>query len=167
MRHRLRKISKPSALFRQMACSLGCSLGLAMFLYPIGRLLKQKRPSCQSNLKQTGLALRLYAEDWDGHLPCAAHWMDDTNRLYAKNWGIFRCPEVTDSQPTSYGYAFNSLLAQKSLKKLKRLETLPMIYDTGDLRRNAFAPGHSGLANPPRHHGGNNIGYADGHVKWN
>jgi prepilin-type processing-associated H-X9-DG protein len=60
-----------------------------------------KRWKCQSNLKQIGLALAQYGQDYDSRLPPAkvgTHlgWTDAT-QPYLKSWQIFRCPEVLNN----------------------------------------------------------------------
>jgi hypothetical protein len=143
-----------------------CLMVMWIVLYPIvtqkhvpGRII-----TCQSNLKQLGLGLELYAQDWDGYLPSAALWMDAIYP-YERGWSVFHCPAVAKSPPTASGYAFNSSLSQQSLSKLKSPGTVPMVYDSDDLSRNAHATGRIGLCAPPRHPEGNHIVFANGHAQ--
>jgi prepilin-type N-terminal cleavage/methylation domain-containing protein/prepilin-type processing-associated H-X9-DG protein len=59
---------------------------------------KTKRISCLNNLKQLGLASRMYANDFNGDLTgTQGYYYDDLNWLsgnYAKSLGIFVCPST-------------------------------------------------------------------------
>ena len=139
---------------------------LAAILYPVFAVTsRHSGKSCLPAVKMFGAALRMYEEDYDGRFPRAAEWMDATYP-YLKVHGAYRCPALDMSHPENYGYAFNSSLELKALYGYKMPETIIVVYDSQDLRWNANAPGRSGLANPPRHTGGNFIGFADGHAKW-
>jgi hypothetical protein len=104
---------------------------------------------CHKNLLQVSLALNMYAQDWDGRLPPSSHWMDRAHS-YTKTWSVLRCPAIGDKEPTHFGYAFNDRLAGRWIEKFKRPETIPLIYDSSNLARNAADPVTS-LPNPPRH----------------
>jgi len=95
---------------------------LAAILFPVFAQAREKArgASCTSNMKQIGLALKMYAQDYDeryfssGSLPAEgdpgwAHRIADGNNLirlmggglswfcqpYVKNQGIFKCPSDT------------------------------------------------------------------------
>jgi prepilin-type processing-associated H-X9-DG protein len=84
---------------------------------------------------------------------------------HVNNKNVYRCQQVLSPQPADFGYAFNSTLALKTLDKRRSPGEVVMLYDSNDLRWNAYAPGRTGAANPPRHKGMNNFAFADGHVK--
>ena len=78
---------------------------LAAILFPVFSKAREKARSatCQSNLKQIALALRMYTSDWDecmpaARTPCWGGTKDDYRpwfiRIYpyVKNWQIFDCP---------------------------------------------------------------------------
>jgi len=81
---------------------------LAAILFPVFSRAREKArtASCQNNLKQIGLAFRMYTSDWDEKMP--PQWTPcrggDTEagripyfvRLqpYIKNWQIFSCPSA-------------------------------------------------------------------------
>src|SRR3982750_4546531 len=87
---------------------------LAAILFPVFAQAREqaRKASCQSNLKQIGLALRMYTQDYDETLfasgmlaPNGATAPDGNNLIrmlsgglswfcqpYIKNEGIFRCP---------------------------------------------------------------------------
>jgi prepilin-type N-terminal cleavage/methylation domain-containing protein/prepilin-type processing-associated H-X9-DG protein len=108
---------------------------LAAILFPVFARAREKarQATCQSNLKQMGLACSMYETDYDGTItPAMLGWsygamwpdlVDPYIRSLAKgaNWemkGIYRCPDAPDvTLPTgaapylvrSYGYNYNYL----------------------------------------------------------
>lgn len=86
---------------------------LAAILFPVfGRAREQARKSsCQSNLRQIGLALQMYCQDSDGILPTLAAQpsvapgvpvVTDVLRPYTKNVQIFRCPSDHEYYKTEF-----------------------------------------------------------------
>ncbi|MGB9877256.1 MAG: DUF1559 domain-containing protein [bacterium] len=96
---------------------------LAAILFPVFSAVREKarQASCMSNLKQIGMAIRMYAQDWDGYFPrygfhpnCCRTWpagfvyqqgpmpeyggfprvltMYEVLGPYVKSYGIFCCP---------------------------------------------------------------------------
>ena len=81
---------------------------LAAILFPVFSRAREKarQASCQSNLKQIGLAFRMYTSDWDEKMP--PQWTpcrggeNEAARIpyfvrlqpYIKNWNIFACPSA-------------------------------------------------------------------------
>jgi prepilin-type N-terminal cleavage/methylation domain-containing protein/prepilin-type processing-associated H-X9-DG protein len=89
---------------------------LAAVLFPVFAQAREKarQISCLSNLKQLGVGLQLYAEDYDETLPPSAasqqnfgdpnvlaHFPNFLGSLlpYTKNWGIFHCPSAVYNVP--------------------------------------------------------------------
>ena len=77
---------------------------------------KARRISCASNLKQLGLALRMYSQDYNEKFPNAvgaSGWEQLRSQGYLENTKMFICPSTTDtpgtdqvaSANTSYLYA--------------------------------------------------------------
>ena len=126
--------------------------------------LKARQAMCLSNVKQLSTAMLLYAQDYDDQLPRGGRWMDDISP-YARGERLFHCETAQAGSPSAYGYAFNSNLSRKKMKQVTTPATTRLLYDSSNLKQNATDPVTS-LANPPRHNGGNNIGYVDGHAKW-
>src|SRR5579872_7386195 len=58
--------------------------------------------SCFSNLRQLGLAMTMYAQDYDGRLPIASSWNEST-LPYSRNPEIYRCPNEEIGEVPSYG----------------------------------------------------------------
>jgi len=86
---------------------------LAAILFPVFARAREKarQASCQSNEKQIGLALLMYAQDYDEKFPlnwtghCGAgpnfyDWMEVT-QPYIKNWQVYMCPSVAMPGPYS------------------------------------------------------------------
>jgi len=83
---------------------------LAGILFPVFTRAREnaRKASCQSNLRQLGMAMRMYASDWDGWFPiyptpCSNtslyrtasnwHWAEKI-QPYVKDWNILRCPSA-------------------------------------------------------------------------
>jgi prepilin-type N-terminal cleavage/methylation domain-containing protein len=94
---------------------------LAAILFPVfaQARAKAKQTSCLSNMKQIGLGLMMYAEDYDQTLPSSYYYLNGANSdggymhwsgmimPYVKNEKIFVCPESPFGgfAPTCYGDA--------------------------------------------------------------
>ena len=77
---------------------------LAAILFPVFQKVREnaRRANCQSNLKQIGLAITQYMQDYDecvmphwlgsNTYPGTQRWMD-LSQPYAKSTGIFDCPD--------------------------------------------------------------------------
>ncbi len=133
---------------------------LAAFLFPApyGNSKAAARGSaCLSNLKWQGLALNVYASDYDERYPLRDVWMDAT-RLYTP----VPTPRCFALPLGSYGYAFNARLS--GAQKPAHTETVPLIYDSVDPIRNA-SDRVTSLPAKGRHAGKNSIAYADGHAR--
>lgn len=141
---------------------LGIMLGgllLAAILFPVFATTgRPYRSPCLSNVKQLSVGMIIYGDDNDA-FPPRDQWVDATYP-YTKSWELYRCPLVAKG---SWGYAFNGALDSKSPKKVKAAETVPMIYDSVNLLKNASDLVKSLPAKP--RHTRNIIGYADGHAR--
>lgn len=102
---------------------------LASILFPVFARAREnaRRASCQSNLKQIGLGMMMYIQDYDERFPLAWNvYADNTVRPYGwadiiesymKNNQIFKCPSATgtfNSNPITIGYntySYNMMLA--------------------------------------------------------
>jgi len=132
-----------------------------------------RRVSCQSNLKQLSNALRLYAADYDEHLPPAGKW---TSAIRPTNDRLFRCP--SDSVGIRVpSYAVNSNTSGRSSDSAPAEAAVVLLFDS-DLHRWNAAGTQESVAQPARHEEsangigcgrrrvGNNYAFLDGHVKW-
>lgn len=102
-------------------CTSVISLALVLLILP-GLLLpalaraKQKAMTinCVSNMKQMGLAMRMYSDDHTNQLPAAMAWSDSVSN-YVGSTNIFHCP--ADFHP-GCSYAFNQKLDRQDLKQI-------------------------------------------------
>ena len=104
---------------------------LAAILFPVFARAREnaRRTSCQSNLKQMGLAIMQYTQDYDERLFGHRNYSPPNNSCsggyaawptfidpYVKNWQIFNCPSFdknyqggcTSINSTVYGLSFNT-----------------------------------------------------------
>ena len=105
---------------------------LAAILFPAFARAREngRRASCQSNLKQLGMAFLQYSQDYDEHYPALNSQLSGTflNLIavdpagywpaaiypYAKNTQIYVCPDATLANPASgmaISYAYNEAVA--------------------------------------------------------
>jgi prepilin-type N-terminal cleavage/methylation domain-containing protein/prepilin-type processing-associated H-X9-DG protein len=160
---------------------------LASILFPVFQRAREsaRRTRCAANLKQLGLALQMYASDYDDLIPAtfgAPHhmiWRDDMGAVahgrlmpYVRNLSLFFCPTATgvreDSDPGGKGwggglggawcnYLYRNAQANSSIV-LDDNEGLAMMMDYNN-------PGESGTASESHNEDFVNILWADGHVK--
>jgi prepilin-type processing-associated H-X9-DG protein len=123
-----------------------------------------------SNLRQIGLALILYAQAHDDHLPDADGWVDallpQWKNVQDKGFhaeALFRDPSAPEEQP--WNYAFNRALSGARLGDIKDPSATVMVFESTAGVKNAADTGQS-LPRPGRHAGGDYFLFADGHAKW-
>lgn len=165
---------------------------IAAILLPVFARARECRGprSCQSNLKNIGLAFQQYLQDYDEYFPPAREgktgrgWADSLNP-YIGSGAIYKCPSSTtgacdeDSykpSPHPTDYFMNGLLSRFSQHRLARSAST-VINGEGEAKMQATAPHYSLASIPPewpgdpasprnRHGPGSNFSFADGHVKW-
>lgn len=114
--------------------------------------------ACLSNVRILSSALRMYAADNGGRFPYWPAWgaaaLRHTNTVRA-----FQCPAALD-QP---GYAYNAALGGIAADAVSKPQDCAMLWDAGALGPSTGLPtGYS----PPRHYGGDNYAFVDGHGAW-
>ncbi|MDR3708158.1 MAG: substrate-binding domain-containing protein [Capsulimonadaceae bacterium] len=91
---------------------------LAAILFPVFATAREKarQSACMNNMKQIGLALVQYTQDYDEYFPCGATVASQAGRgwagelyPYVKSTGAFFCPDdqtvqTPPSNPLSYGF---------------------------------------------------------------
>lgn len=107
------------------------------------------KAACLSNLKQIGLALHMYTQDYNGKFP------DDISVLcpdYISTAKIFKCPgdkTISEIKEVNHGTQI-SYVYIKGLTEKDSSDSI-MVYD----------------ASPDNHDGeGRNVLFLDGHVRW-
>jgi len=112
---------------------------------------------CVNNLKQLGLAARLYADEYDDIYPAGTNWCN-TLLTYAGTPKTYQCPG--DGARLSCGYAFNSALAGFTEQDIAPDTVMFFVSDSG---WNATG-GKELMIRQPRHNNTFVIGLADGSV---
>ena len=143
---------------------------LAAFLTPAVQKAREKarRTGCANNLRQIGIAIHLYAADWDERFPYSAG-QDDCRDLgilydaYVDTAKIFDCP--SDSTKATDAFSNGTTLTNSSYA-----------YDAGlneQTRSTTALASDNGIAAGRRladddNHGahGVNVLFVGGHVKW-
>ncbi len=167
---------------------------LAAILFPVFARAREnaRRTSCISNLKQVGLGIMQYTQDYDERLPSSwANNTEDSNHTviyytepYVKSIQVFKCPSDTFQGPYSYGYNYFYLAPQglKSAVSLAQItvpaQTVMMTDDEIEAasRDYVYAPANWKLNGgsigtndygyvSPRHLEMVSTLWADGHVK--
>ena len=117
--------------------------------------------TCQSNLRQIGLAVLMFAQDHDEKLPSADKWTDEI-MPYLKNENLLKCPAAKD---LACAYALNQKVAGKRLAEIANPATTVLIFESTKGARN-YSDAMTTLDPQGRHNGGNEFVYTDGHARW-
>ena len=157
---------------------------------------RAKTISCASNLKQIGLKLKMYAEDYDGYYPKGIFyystgsmiWQNSILATENSDWSNkgneWVCPTVPEKN--AYYYGINATISgtyNNSTKKVKQPSKALLVSDSVHYVPGAYpnspnlsgasyqiqAPyehGGVGTVDRTRHAGGANVLFFDGHVNW-
>jgi prepilin-type N-terminal cleavage/methylation domain-containing protein/prepilin-type processing-associated H-X9-DG protein len=164
---------------------------LAAILFPVLAQARDKAraATCQSNLKQLGLAFEMYSMDYDETYPCNPQWKGRLDS-YVKNKEIYKCPNRTEF-PWHYGQGYNVGCASASpaVPGFAGASAAAVVNPADKIlvaEWGAPATGVGGCnAGPPcgptgllgggstshwavcrTHSGGSNLLFGDGHVAW-
>ena len=170
---------------------------LAAILFPVFAKAREKarQSSCASNLKQIGLAINTYTQDYDETLPegsagraagapyialpgCSYAPLAMRLEAYTKNRQIFICPSASGITCAHHvipgyeqSYTQNYTLTGSggvALATVDDVSGTTLLSDGSHRGLYGASPGVD--YNPPfvtyRHSDGSNVEYVDGHVKW-
>lgn len=167
---------------------------LAAILFPVFARAREnaRRASCTSNLKQIGLGIMMYSQDYDETFPPGAYTDGSGNKIiwrslvqpYVKSTQLFQCPslqvQLDHGIPDSYGCNYNDptvttvaiagLMSWSSGFKLAAVNNASGTILIGE-RQNMDWPAlpstivHNNAVTKV-HFEGSNFAFADGHVKW-
>jgi len=167
---------------------------LAAILFPVfaRARAKARQASCQSNHKQIALAQLMYIQDYDERTSMN-RWMDPSTFWpqfgytggcwecalvpvypYVKNLQLSACPEAEVGRVNHGSIAMNCQFTNMKYAQIGRPAEGPMIFDANchwvNPEANSAGTGfntcNGGRIAQDRHNDGMNVGYADGHVKW-
>ncbi len=141
------------------------ALILAAILFPVFARAREKarQVSCLSNQRQICLAMQMYAADYADHFPLADNWVPGLE-MYLMNPQLHHCPSAVQAGKAPC-YGFNSKLAGREVTRIQSPQDIVLLFESSDYGSSPSDPGRS-LVRPGRHNGGNNFGFADGHVVW-
>lgn len=118
------------------------------------------RNTCMSQMKQLSLGMMMYTEDYDRQYPPAGKW-SKAILPYVKKNDLYNCP--ADNGKNSY--AMNRNLDRRKLTTVSAPAKMPLLFESNQHKADAAGLAAE-VAKPPRHAGGNDFAYVDGHVKW-
>jgi prepilin-type N-terminal cleavage/methylation domain-containing protein/prepilin-type processing-associated H-X9-DG protein len=166
---------------------------LAAILFPVFAKAREKarQTSCLANMKQLGLGVLMYTQDYDETffpLTYTSGAATPTTYLsnwptlfqsYVKNWQIYKCPSHSATvDPVAYpntyicSYGANANLDRATLGQVMAPAVTIMLYEdqsswiytTCENYTTIFEAGTGVEA--PRHNQGCNLAFCDGHSKW-
>lgn len=152
---------------------------LAAMLLPALSKAREKARSanCMNNLKQLGIAFKLYQQDNDGYGPPIdddnGRWYQETGPFYPyfKNIKLIQCPSDPYFDPTDIDYDCSYGILQNGEKALYywNVASQKIIFLDACWKPYTRDPALTERVGPPEHcyhSGGNNCCFLDGHVEW-
>ncbi len=114
-------------------------------------------PQCLSNVKNVASALEMYLLDYS-RFPGQDRWCDTLDE-YVKSQEVFHCPQAQ----ATCGYAFNTTLDGSDAHMVDPARAVAVFDADGGWNAHG---GKELLPDFPRHLGGDNYGFPDGHGTW-
>lgn len=165
---------------------------LASILFPVFARAREKarQSSCLANIKQIGLAVLSYTQDYDemfprgsfgapsafaaGAYPMGAYvYSDDAVRWYMtgsalfpyiKNTQIFTCPSRKTASPLGCTYEMNGACSAQALGVVDDVSGTCLLNEA-DCDDGVCSAGDAGTGGTI-HNNGCNVCFTDGHAKW-
>jgi prepilin-type N-terminal cleavage/methylation domain-containing protein/prepilin-type processing-associated H-X9-DG protein len=155
---------------------------LAAILFPVFAKAREKarQSSCLSNVKQIGLAVMQYKQDYDECWPWELYnvtwqptvplgWGGEIGP-YVKNSQIFMCPSATTKVNCSYiwnlslNFVSDGTITDPSTRIFMGESTTDAWWAADSATR--IVAGTANCRLKGNHNDGANFGYCDGHAKW-
>ncbi len=160
---------------------------LAAILFPVFARAREKAraAACLSNCKQIGLALMMYAGDYDERLPCGLvgtgggnnpwwgiGWAGQTNP-YLKSVGILKCPNDTNNPTVANGvqqypisYAVNYRTVFYATPTLKSVADTILVTEAIGALTNVTDPSETGGVRKSATDLSDNLVWSDANNNW-
>jgi hypothetical protein len=135
---------------------------VTILMYPMFLRERESRHkiTCLAHAKDLTTAVRSYVEDHHGIYPPADYWSDALKSYVDAD--TFLCPHSTNKR---CGFALNTALGGRRAADVAADPARLVLFLESDAGWNAHG-GPELLSAEPRHMGGDNLGFPDGHVKW-
>jgi len=127
-------------------------------IFPTGEPETRDTMLCQENLKHLGMAMLMYAQDYEERLPPADRW-GTALRPYVRDEKFFHCPDAPGGR---YGYAFHRQLGGKRISEIWQPESVVMLFETKRRGADVADNGESWVG--ARHGNFGHVVYLDGRV---
>jgi hypothetical protein len=145
-------------LLGMIVCAGGASLGILRWFMQLQNTVG-RRITCLANVKAITSALEVYISDNDQTPPPMATWCDAIKPAIGERQLL--CPSAAAPRG---GYAYNTALGRKAYGAAGNRAFLILLLES-DRGWNA-AGGPELLPDTPRHLGGDNLSFVDGHAMW-
>ena len=120
------------------------------------------RAACFRNIHAINMGVLQYAADWDETCPPAHRWAALSEKYMSKANApdVWRCP----ASVSPFSYASNQAVGGQAIKNIDQPATVIYLFECDATMRDTTG-GVARRVSPPRHPGGDIIGFLDGHVK--
>jgi len=136
----------------------------AAMMYPMFMRSREsaQKAVCLSNIKNLALAMQMWLADHNDEFPKTERWVEEL-MPYIGNEGVLKCPG--DESGARSSYALNKAVIGKRLQDVSDPAALVVFYETANPGENPVG-GPEDVVSVPRHMGGNDFAFADGHAEW-